>query len=70
MVKHINFSLRDAWAGVPAPNLGAPDNGRSASGKCRDDAVFAPDAVALRTEPLRPIIRGSFVRPIKPKSSQ
>jgi hypothetical protein len=49
-------AIGDCGAGVAVGDLDAPEDFGAALGKGVEDAFFAPDVVALRAHPLRPII--------------
>src|SRR5581483_3658524 len=53
-VDDVDLTARDRRAGVAAADRRFPKNLRPARGELLDDAGLAPDAVALRPEPLRP----------------
>ena len=55
-VHDIDAAFRHGGTGVAAPNGNAPAILQTGCGKFLDDATLAPDRVALRAEPLRPIV--------------
>src|SRR5262245_46474328 len=55
-IGQVDPAVRHRWSGVAAADFRAPAHGRPAFGKFVEEARFAPDAIALRPEPLRPIV--------------
>src|SRR6266478_2261560 len=55
-IHEVDATLSHGRAAVARTDLLSPAHLRPALGELVDDAGFAPDAVSLRTEPLRPIV--------------
>jgi hypothetical protein len=56
-----NAVLGNGRPGKAAADVGFPHHGRPVFGKLRHDARFAPNPVALRAVPLRPVVRASRI---------
>jgi hypothetical protein len=56
-IVNVHTPARDGRPGVTGSDGSAPAEGQTVGGKLFQNAGLAPDGVALRSEPLRPIIR-------------
>src|SRR5204862_4190252 len=63
VIQKVNAAVGDGRSRVAGVDGSAPANLRAASRKCFEDARLAPDSVALRAEPLRPVIGVHCERP-------
>src|SRR5207302_10126713 len=56
-VGEVDATAGDGRARVAGANWRSPEHLRAAGRELVEHAVFAPDAVPLRAEPLRPVVR-------------
>src|SRR6185503_19490217 len=55
-ISDIYSSMGDSRSGISRPDARAPEYGRTGRWECLDDVLFAPNRIAVGTQPLRPIV--------------
>src|SRR5690242_11513337 len=58
-IHDVHTAIRHGWPGVTSAHRNTPSEVQAIRGKSFNDAVLAPDAVALRPQPLWPIVGAS-----------
>src|SRR5207249_4754427 len=69
-IHDVDAAVGDGGAGEAAADRGAPENFRAALRELGQDALFAPDTVAVGAEPLGPIVGAKARRAKQSKRTQ